>query len=725
MIFSGSPTSLSLIPADFDGNGIVDYLLLNSSKNFYDVRGIYVDAYPAFGTPDDVRIIDFNGDKKQEMLVEFSSKIPQSSLLTPFSSGQTLSSSYTYGAHGTDSTITYPGGFQIKKLYQNGYLREIQSSNGTLIWRLDSVSPFGGPKKYTLGTNGLLTRFVYYDQNGYLQKKTTGIRQQTFNFDTITGNLVFKGLRKGAYYRYESYSYDNLDRLTETFCPWRGSFTASYSSNGNIVSRTGTGSYYYKDDRINAIDSIANSTTILPGPQDIEYTYFNKVSYILDSIDKDLYSLSITYGPDQQRVKNVFGKNGDVIKTKYYSPGFEKEVTTSTTMEISYISSPYGLVAINIRQNSTDSLYFVDTDHLGSIMALIRNNGTQAAEYSYDEWGMRRRPTNWARYDTIPNIGFIDRGYTGHEHYDIFGIIDMNGRVYDPVIGRFLSPDPYIQSPDFTQSYNSYSYCMNNPLKFADFNGYNITRIPPENWGALLRAATEPGANADALAKEFGDKEWANYYSVHDLCYGGITGLNSLLSDRFGEQYNEVFNNKDTKPRYIILPGFKAPVMLTERVISSEDLAIYIRENFILPTTKGLTINPFFKAEAMFYDGGFNFVGTGKSRGGFFVLAGKSKGTFLPYNENFVGMGTAAGLSFEVGRLDASMNPEEFTPNLLYGIRNKGWISWGPGVLSVGGSFAQSRTRTITLNAYSIQVGIGLAPLWGWDLGYNYGNISH
>jgi hypothetical protein len=69
MIFTGSPTSLSLIPADFDGNGIVDYLLLNSSKNFYDVRGIYVDAYPAFGTPDDVRIIDFNGDKKQEMLV--------------------------------------------------------------------------------------------------------------------------------------------------------------------------------------------------------------------------------------------------------------------------------------------------------------------------------------------------------------------------------------------------------------------------------------------------------------------------------------------------------------------------------------------------------------------------------------------------------------------------------------------------------------------------------
>jgi hypothetical protein len=47
----------------------------------------------------------------------------------------------------------------------------------------------------------------------------------------------------------------------------------------------------------------------------------------------------------------------------------------------------------------------------------------------------------------------------------------MNGRVYDPLVSRFLSPDPYIQAPDYSQSFNRYSYCINNPLKYTDPTG--------------------------------------------------------------------------------------------------------------------------------------------------------------------------------------------------------------------------------------------------------------
>ncbi|VVH57833.1 Rhs family protein-like precursor, partial [uncultured Gammaproteobacteria bacterium] len=65
-----------------------------------------------------------------------------------------------------------------------------------------------------------------------------------------------------------------------------------------------------------------------------------------------------------------------------------------------------------------------------------------------------------------------NRGFTGHEHIDEMGLIHMNGRVYDPQIGRFLSADPYIQAPYNTQSYNRYSYVMNNPLKYTDPDGY-------------------------------------------------------------------------------------------------------------------------------------------------------------------------------------------------------------------------------------------------------------
>jgi len=62
-----------------------------------------------------------------------------------------------------------------------------------------------------------------------------------------------------------------------------------------------------------------------------------------------------------------------------------------------------------------------------------------------------------------------------------FNLYNMNGRLYDPVVGRFLSPDPFIQDPSFSQSYNRYSYALNNPLKFTDYSGekWNWNNLNP------------------------------------------------------------------------------------------------------------------------------------------------------------------------------------------------------------------------------------------------------
>lgn len=70
----------------------------------------------------------------------------------------------------------------------------------------------------------------------------------------------------------------------------------------------------------------------------------------------------------------------------------------------------------------------------------------------------------------IENYKFT-RGFTGHEHLDKFQLINMNGRLYDPVIARFLSPDPYVANNTFTQDFNRYSYCRNNPLLYTDPSG--------------------------------------------------------------------------------------------------------------------------------------------------------------------------------------------------------------------------------------------------------------
>ncbi|RYG50005.1 MAG: hypothetical protein EOO01_11670, partial [Chitinophagaceae bacterium] len=79
------------------------------------------------------------------------------------------------------------------------------------------------------------------------------------------------------------------------------------------------------------------------------------------------------------------------------------------------------------------------------------------------------------------------RGFTGHEHLTNFNLINMNGRMYDPVVGRVLSVDNYVQDPYSTQGYNRYSYVMNNPLIASDPSGEILI---PILIGALIGAYT-------------------------------------------------------------------------------------------------------------------------------------------------------------------------------------------------------------------------------------------
>ena len=81
---------------------------------------------------------------------------------------------------------------------------------------------------------------------------------------------------------------------------------------------------------------------------------------------------------------------------------------------------------------------------------------------SYDAWGKQTIKLN--------KIG-LQWGYTEHEMLNDFDIINMNSRLYHPVLGRFLSPDNLVQMPGNAQRYNRYSYCLNNPLKCTDPSG--------------------------------------------------------------------------------------------------------------------------------------------------------------------------------------------------------------------------------------------------------------
>ncbi len=151
---------------------------------------------------------------------------------------------------------------------------------------------------------------------------------------------------------------------------------------------------------------------------------------------------------------------------------------------------------------------------------------------------------NWS-YTAVPTSFTFDRGYTLHEHLDAYQLINMNGRVYDPLLGRFLSPDPYVSIPDFTQSFNRYSYGLNNPMMYVDPSGNDpITLI---SIGAVLlitylKAAHDCAPEADQGNPANWDWNLSNLSSRDDVYiqfgtnitsggeatfYGGISNPNT------------------------------------------------------------------------------------------------------------------------------------------------------------------------------------------------------
>src|SRR6185312_14402510 len=150
-----------------------------------------------------------------------------------------------------------------------------------------------------------------------------------------------------------------------------------------------------------------------------------------------------------------------------------------------YAGSAHGGNAFALRvlddNGSLTANRYYSFDHLGSVTAMSDDQGRlsstetsslDATALGYDAWGARRNPdespASYASFD-VPVGG---REFTGQEQIPDVGLVNMNGRVYDPTLGRFLSPDPNVQAVEDLQSYNRYSYEKDNPLKYTDPTGF-------------------------------------------------------------------------------------------------------------------------------------------------------------------------------------------------------------------------------------------------------------
>jgi RHS repeat-associated protein len=111
----------------------------------------------------------------------------------------------------------------------------------------------------------------------------------------------------------------------------------------------------------------------------------------------------------------------------------------------------------------------------------VTRSGNLAIVCHHSPWG-KRRSVNGLSDVTDSLTQTTDRGFTMHEHLDEMGVVHMNGRIYDPLIGRFMSADPILQAPGMLQSHNRYAYVMNNPLNLTDPSGFSAWTRFRDKW---------------------------------------------------------------------------------------------------------------------------------------------------------------------------------------------------------------------------------------------------
>lgn len=419
--------------------------------------------------------------------------------------GHNFSIGQNYDSNGRLKDTIYPGGFTVRTTYNSaGFPAEIwEATSGSVIWDGVSRNARGQLTRQKLG-NGLATTVTYDSLTGFVASKKTGqVQDLEFKFNAL-GNLTRREDKRIGLS--EDVIYDSLNRLSQTTVVGSSPITVTYDHLGNISSRSDVGTYTY-----NNVDGGPHAVTSIVGPRANIYDYDNAgnryssstgtLEYYssgqVSAIEEGARRIEFLKNPANDRVLESRFQNGNWLESKVMINQGALEQTYKANGQVVrkiYVSSPDGLVAEftrNITPSSPApgrfspySARFVLTDNLGSVQTVTSDAGAIQEVLSFDAWGQRRDPYTWTA-STSPLSSVMTLGFTSHEQLDDVKLIHMNGRIYDPVIGRFVSADPFIQDPFNTQSWVRYSYVLNNPLTLTDPTGY----FSFKKWFKKLRSA--------------------------------------------------------------------------------------------------------------------------------------------------------------------------------------------------------------------------------------------
>lgn len=434
--------------------------------------------------------------------------------------GSAFSTAVTYDTAGRVATQTYPSGLVVKYVYTSlGYLSEVRNNiSNALYWKANTRDAESHLTQQTYG-NGVVTQQVFDPATGRMTNSYAGagnsVQNLSFTYDA-RGNMLTRS--DGNQNLAETFLYDSLNRLTSNTVNSTGAGlvtqTYSYDSIGNITSRSDMGTYTYGvgagphavtqiaqadgstrqynyDKNGNLVQEVqrdAAGNIVASMGRTEAYSSFNMPTTLANANA----TLTFVYGPDHQRIKQI-ASNGTT--TIYLHPdnegglSFEKDIKPNNGFEYrNFITAGSGVVAM-VKQvgtgttiSATSSLY-MHRDQLGSTTVVTDESGAVVERFAYEPFGKRR--TLVGVQDGANTIAGVttDRGFTNHEHLDEVGLIHMNGRVYDPKIGRFISADLSVPYPTNLQSFNRYSYARNNaliridPSGFTDYLSMGIERL--------------------------------------------------------------------------------------------------------------------------------------------------------------------------------------------------------------------------------------------------------
>jgi RHS repeat-associated protein len=426
---------------------------------------------------------------------------PQQTIYAEGATNYTFDFAYA-AATGRLEQITYPTStfdfrFKLRYDYQYGLPHRVWNyDNNDQFWIANDADARDNVTSATLGevTNGVTFQMLSsFDQvTGVLES-----RQSTFNSGAVSGtvieNLGFLYDKLGNVIQRqdnrqgltENFYYDDLHRLDYSTI---GATTTDYGYDmrGNITAKTGVGTYTYHPTKLHAVASIDTGSSTLSYSYDANGNMTNRAGSTLAWFANDLpktitrdvdNSSTFEYAPDRRRWRHVYRTAAANYTHTYLGGLVEKVVGPANTSWKHWVYVNGERISVYIRTSTGGKdRYFFTKDHLGSTAAITHADGPIRVRESFDGHGKRRGVT-WSGNPTAGQLATMNeisrRGFTFHEHLDSTELVHMNGRVYDPTIGRFVSADPYIDGWWDTQGHNRYSYAHNSPLTFIDPDGYD------------------------------------------------------------------------------------------------------------------------------------------------------------------------------------------------------------------------------------------------------------